>query len=79
MPFAADGKSIIHELTYQEALNSDEAEYWKKAILDEYNLLIQNQTWDLVRLSKGRKALPAKWVLCHKLGLKGEIVRWKAR
>src|SRR5450755_1179102 len=79
MPFAADGKSIVHEPTYQEALNSDEAEYWKKAILDEYNSLIQNQTWDLVRLPKGRKALPAKWVLCHKLGSKGEIVRWKAR
>jgi hypothetical protein len=44
MPFAADGKSIIHELTYQETLNNDEAEYWKKAILDEYNSLIQNRT-----------------------------------
>jgi len=70
---------IIHELTYQKALNSSETECWKKVILEEYNLLIKNQIWDLVRLLKGRKVLPAKWVLYHKFGPDGEIVRWKVR
>ncbi len=58
--FAADRKSIVHKSIYQKALNGSETECWKKAILEEYNLLIENQIWDLVRFSKGRKALSAK-------------------
>nr|GEZ71778.1 hypothetical protein [Tanacetum cinerariifolium] len=36
---------------------------WKKAIYEEISLLEKNQTWSLVRLSAGKKALQSKWML----------------
>ena len=79
MLLTVNRKSTVHEPTYLKALNSDEADEWKKAMKDEYNSLIENHTWDLVMLPEGQKALSATWVLCHKFGPYGEVIRNKAR
>ena len=64
---------------YSEAVNGPEASHWKKAIESEYNSLIQCNTWKLVRLPTGRKAIGCKWVFKKKYNSKGLIERYKAR
>ncbi|GJX06269.1 putative RNA-directed DNA polymerase [Tanacetum coccineum] len=48
--------------SYSEALSSKEFVQWKKAINEEMVSLEKNQTWSLVKLPAGKKALQSKWV-----------------
>ena len=52
---------------------------WEKAIQDEYNSLIQNETWELCKLPEGRKTISCKWIFRHKVDADGKIVRLKGR
>ena len=47
---------------YAEAMSSPEAEDWKEACQYEIDALTKNETWDLVDLPPGRKAVKSKWV-----------------
>ena len=42
-------------------------EKWQFAMQSEMTALHKNQTWDLVKLLDGKKALPCKWVYRYKL------------
>ena len=46
---------------------------------EEYNSLLENQTWDLVPLTLGRKLVRCKWVYRTKSDVHGKITRQKAR
>ncbi|KXJ74150.1 hypothetical protein RP20_CCG014268 [Aedes albopictus] len=46
---------------------------------DEYQAQIENNTWELVELPAGRKAIGSKWIFKSKEDEKGNIVRHKAR
>ncbi|KZS13017.1 Uncharacterized protein APZ42_021944 [Daphnia magna] len=65
--------------TYREAINCPEAEFWIEVINEEYNSLIQNNTWTLCQLPCDRKAIEGKWVLKYKPGFKTTSPRYKAR
>lgn len=65
--------------TIAEALSREDGHLWKKAILDEYNSLLVNNTWELVDLPENRKAIPYKWVFKTKRDGDGAIERRKAR
>jgi hypothetical protein len=56
-------------------------ELWKEVIQKEYDALIVNDTWKLVPLSKGKKAIRGKWVFKIKdYNEDGELIRrFKAR
>ncbi|KAK9739424.1 hypothetical protein QE152_g9005 [Popillia japonica] len=41
---------------------SSQKENWKNAMNEEYNALIRNNTWDLVKVSKDEKIIDNKWV-----------------
>ncbi len=43
--------------SYKELLKSENAEKWKKAIEEEYNTLIMNETWRLEKLSSVHTAV----------------------
>ncbi|GJW01997.1 retrovirus-related pol polyprotein from transposon TNT 1-94 [Tanacetum coccineum] len=64
--------------SYSEALSSKESVQWKKAINEEMVSLEKNQTWSLVRLPAGKKALQSKWVFRVKEEQDGSK-RYKAR
>ncbi|CAI7880090.1 unnamed protein product [Closterium sp. NIES-54] len=48
--------------TLKEALESSDAEDWKKAMEIEYKSIEENGTWELVELPEGRKAITSKWL-----------------
>ncbi|GJU50641.1 ribonuclease H-like domain-containing protein [Tanacetum coccineum] len=52
---------------------------WINAMNSEMDAFYKNNTWDLVELPKGRKAIGAKWVWKIKYKSDGEIERYKAR
>ncbi|SMY19984.1 unnamed protein product [Zymoseptoria tritici ST99CH_1A5] len=65
--------------SYNEAVTGGESSEWLEAIQDEYNSLLENETWTVVDLPKGRKPLTTKWVLKRKLKPSGGILKRKAR
>ncbi|KAM0053391.1 putative RNA-directed DNA polymerase [Helianthus debilis subsp. tardiflorus] len=52
---------------------------WVEAMNLEMEALLRNQTWELVKLPKGRKPIGCKWVYRIKFKANGEIERYKAR
>jgi hypothetical protein len=69
--------SNIHDLdTFVEAsVHSD----WDTTMNEEYRSLMENDTWDLVPLLKGRKLVRSKWVYRTKYALYGSVERHKTR
>ena len=62
--------------SYEEAILSPE---WQAAIDKEFSALHSNNTWSLVPLPKGKKAISCRWVFKTKLHADGTIERYKAR
>ena len=48
--------------TFQEAMTSRDATFWKEAINDEMDSITSNNTWVLVDLSLGSRPIGCKWV-----------------
>ncbi|CAI7809115.1 unnamed protein product [Closterium sp. NIES-53] len=65
--------------TLKEALESSDAEEWKKAIKSELKSIEENGTWELVELPEGRKAITSKWLFKIKSDADGKIERYKSR
>lgn len=63
---------------YQEVLTHKEKDLWLDAMRDEMDSLKKNETYELVKLPKGKKVLKNKWVFKNKID--GEkIVKRKSR
>uniref|UniRef100_H3GB73 Reverse transcriptase Ty1/copia-type domain-containing protein n=1 Tax=Phytophthora ramorum TaxID=164328 RepID=H3GB73_PHYRM len=60
-------------------MESSDAVKWKEACDSECDSLLKNDTWDVVPLPKGRKAIGCRWVFRVKENQAGEIERFKAR
>ncbi|KAG8477106.1 hypothetical protein CXB51_030102 [Gossypium anomalum] len=52
---------------------------WKLAVQAEFNALLANNTWELVSLPPGRKAIGCKWLFKIKKKPDGSVDRRKAR
>lgn len=66
--------------TYQEAMTSPDAPFWKKAINSKMEFIIHNfHTPELVNLPPGNKPIEYKWILKKKLKANGTIDQYKAR
>ena len=70
---------IDEPTTIECALNGDYSKEWKSAADLEYSSLVENETWDLVRLPKGRTTIGCKWIFRVKYDGKGNIERFKGR
>lgn len=67
-------------LSFQEAIDSPNAENWINAMNEEMTSLEINRTWTLVPLPKCQKVISSKWVYKYKEGLPGvQKPRYKAR
>ncbi|CAI7812042.1 unnamed protein product [Closterium sp. NIES-53] len=65
--------------TLKEALESSDAEEWKKAMVSELKSIEENGTWELVELPEGRKAITSKWLFEIKSDADGKIERYRSR
>ncbi|GJW73377.1 zinc finger, CCHC-type containing protein, partial [Tanacetum coccineum] len=65
--------------TYNEAMQSCDAAFWKKAIDDEIGSIMENNTWVLSDLPPGCKPLGCKWIFKRKMEVDGTIDKFKAR
>lgn len=65
--------------SYEEAINSEDAELWKKALQAEYDSQIKLGTWELSELPPGRTPVESKWVLRIKTLSDGTVDKYKAR
>ncbi|CAI7859189.1 unnamed protein product [Closterium sp. NIES-53] len=65
--------------TLKEALESSDAEEWKKAMESELKSIEENGPWELVELPEGRKAITSKWLFKIKSDADGKIERYKSR
>ncbi|CAI7797463.1 unnamed protein product [Closterium sp. NIES-53] len=67
------------QATLKEALESSDAEEWKKAMENELKSIEENGTWELVELPEGRNAITSKWLFKIKSDANGNIERYKSR
>ena len=58
--------------TYSEALKSNEATKWQKAMDDEMTVLTENETYELVTPPEGRQIVGGRWVFTVKTGPNGQ-------
>ena len=66
--------------SFKEAMSSPEAPpYWKEAINNEVESILQNHTWELVDLPLGSKPLGYKWIFKKKMKADGSIDKYKAK
>ncbi|KAD5961709.1 hypothetical protein E3N88_13182 [Mikania micrantha] len=65
--------------TYNEAMASRDVAFWKEAINDEMDSIMQNNTWRLTDLPPGCKPLGCKWIFKKKMKVDGSIDKFKAR
>nr|GEZ46184.1 putative reverse transcriptase domain-containing protein [Tanacetum cinerariifolium] len=65
--------------TYNEAMKSQDAAFWKEAIDDEIRSIMENNTWVLSDLPSGSKPLGCKWIFKKKIKFDGTINKFKAR
>jgi hypothetical protein len=54
--------------SYGEAVGNP---FWESSMQEEYNSLLENQTWDLVPLPSGRKLVRCRWVYRTKSAVDG--------
>lgn len=65
--------------TVEEAMSRANAAVWKKAMKDEFDSLVENNTWVLTDLPPNRKPIHCKWVYKTKRNADGQVSRYKAR
>ncbi|WMV49483.1 hypothetical protein MTR67_042868 [Solanum verrucosum] len=68
---------LVSDPTFFE--DAEKEDKWSKAIEEESMAIQKNQTWDLVNLTKGNKAIGIKWVFRTKYHVDGDIQKQKAR
>lgn len=71
--------SVNEPSTLKEAMTSSNAKEWKEAADLEFESLLENDTWDLVKLPKDRKPIGSRWVFKVKHHSDGEVERYKCR
>ncbi|MGB0809063.1 MAG: reverse transcriptase domain-containing protein, partial [bacterium] len=80
---AADANAVYEEIvepaSYREAQLGPNASIWNDAIDAELKALEENETFRLMELPKGRKAIKTRWVFKVKRNADDSVERFKAR
>jgi Reverse transcriptase (RNA-dependent DNA polymerase) len=76
---AAAQSSNYDSPKFREALQRDDAEHWRQAIVAEIDTLKARGTWTLVTRPKNVRVLPSKVVLKTKRAPDGSVDRYKSR
>lgn len=68
--------TLIESKTYSQAIKH---ECWKEAMLSEIQALQQNNTWELIDLSRSKTSIRCKWIYEVKLKADRFLERYKSR
>ena len=79
MAMAMSATAIKEPLTYEQAMQSEQATEWRAAMDDELRSLAANNTWTMATPPPGVKPIASKWVYKLKTDSRGNIDRFKAR
>ena len=52
---------------------------WKDAMIEEYQLIMKNDVWDVVPILEGKSVVTSKWIYKIKHPTDGSIEKYKAR
>jgi hypothetical protein len=52
--------------------------FWEAVMDEEYSALMENQTWDLVPLPKGRNIVQCRWIFHTNMVANGDINKYKS-
>lgn len=63
----------------QDIEGRNDSQEWKNSMNEEYNSLIENNTWELVKLPEKRFVIKTKWIFKTKRDTNGDIVKRKSR
>jgi hypothetical protein len=77
MEFGPLADSTPKSLT--DAMNRPDSKLWWEALCAEIKAVINNNTWTLIELPPGKRAIPLKWVFKVKRDAKGNFEKYKAR
>ncbi|GJZ86732.1 zinc finger, CCHC-type containing protein [Tanacetum coccineum] len=72
-------REIDDPKTFDEAIKSQDVDFWKEAINDEMDSIMGNNTWVLADLPPGCKPLGCKWIFKIKWKVDGTVEKFKAR
>lgn len=65
--------------SFEEIQDRDDKEEWMRAVQEEVRVLEENDTWEVVDLPPGKRAISCRWIFKIKRDNKGEIERYKVR
>jgi hypothetical protein len=68
--------------TFKQAMESPENIKWKESMITEITELVNQETWDLIKIphnSKTLNILKGKWVYKIKYNALGKIIKYKSR
>jgi hypothetical protein len=65
--------------TFMEAVNLEDIKLWKKAMVEEMDVLDKNEAWDIVELPVFRKYVGSKWLFKKKFNAEGKVEKHKYR
>ena len=68
--------NVIEPISFDEANVHDE---WRNAMEEEYESIMQNNTWELTELPKHKNPIGCKWIYKPKFKSDGSIDKYKAR
>ena len=71
-------KSNYKPRSYEVAIGGPNKREWQESMKEEFDALIQNETWELVLLPENSKKIDYKWVYRLKYGSNGEVIRYKS-
>jgi hypothetical protein len=75
----ADVKEDFIPKTVEEALQSEDCESWRQAVIDEWMSLIHLKVFRRVRRPRGARVLKSGFVFAVKRNTDGELIKFKAR
>lgn len=65
--------------SYKEAISSSDSKMWAQSMQEEFKNLDKNDTWEIVEKPKDRNVLNCRWVYKKKIGLDGNVCRYRSR
>ena len=62
--------------SYEEVAQNKE---WVEAMIEEYQLIMKNDVWDIVPKPENKSVVSSKWIYKIKHAVDGSIEKYKAR